>query len=136
MRMAKPEGTVIQFNRRPILEGEEETPVGLPPSSSLQSRVATSVAGVDLTDKPKVWFAVGPGRSGKTMLLRWAAEMAANRGRTTIVAAADPQNRSLTDLPGGCRREDAYGESSDGSGHLWQRGDARKLGCQLMFSDP
>ena len=61
--------TVIQFNRRPILEGEEETPVGLPPSSSLQPRIAASGVSVDLTGKPKVWFAVGPGRSGKTMLL-------------------------------------------------------------------
>ena len=69
--------TVIQFNRRPILEGEEETPVGLPPSSSLQPRIAASGVGVDLTGKPKVWFAVGPGRSGKTMLLRWAVEMSA-----------------------------------------------------------
>jgi hypothetical protein len=29
------------------------------------------------------------------MLLRWAAEMTANQGGETIVAAADPQNRSL-----------------------------------------
>ena len=29
------------------------------------------------------------------MLLRWAAEMSANQGGTPIVAAADPQNRSL-----------------------------------------
>ena len=93
--MAKPERTVIQFSRRPILEGEEETPVGLPPSSSLQPRIAASGVGVDLAGKPKVWFAVGPGRSGKTMLLRWAAEMSASRGEAPIVAAADPQNRSL-----------------------------------------
>ena len=46
----------------------------------------------DLSGKPKVWFAIGPGRSGKTMLLRWAAEMTANQGGSAIVAAADPQN--------------------------------------------
>jgi hypothetical protein len=51
---------------------------------------------IDLTDKPKIWFAIGPGRSGKTMLLRYVAEMCIARGATPpIVAAADPQNRSL-----------------------------------------
>jgi hypothetical protein len=48
--------TVIQFNRRPNLEGEEETPVGLPPAASLQPRIAASGVGVRssivLPDRP------------------------------------------------------------------------------------
>ena len=42
-RMASQRERLIQFSRRPILEGEEETPVGLPPSSSSQSRIVASV---------------------------------------------------------------------------------------------
>jgi hypothetical protein len=90
-----PKAAIIQFGRQPVLEDEEEVPVGLPPASSSQPRVAAANSALDLTGKPKVWFAIGPGRSGKTMLMRWAAEMAANQGGSTIVAAADPQNRSL-----------------------------------------
>lgn len=86
---------VIQFRTRPNFEGEDELPVGLPPTSTAQPLVARSDAGIDLAKRPKVWFAIGPGRSGKTMLLRWAAEMSASLGGTAIVAAADPQNRSL-----------------------------------------
>jgi hypothetical protein len=56
---------------------------------------ARSDLGIDLAKQAKVWFAIGPGRSGKTMLLRWAAEMSASQGGAPIVAAADPQNRSL-----------------------------------------
>ena len=91
----KPKATVIQFRSRPDFEGEDELPVGLPPSSSSRPRMASASSAIVLTDKPKVWFAIGPGRSGKTMLLRWAAEMSANQGGAPIVAAADPQNRSL-----------------------------------------
>jgi hypothetical protein len=92
---SRPKDTIIQFSRRPILDGEEEVPVGLPPASTSQPGVAAPVSAIDLTGKPKIWFAIGPGRAGKTMLLRWAAEMAANQGGSAIVAAADPQNRSL-----------------------------------------
>ncbi len=91
----KPKANVIDFRPRRDFTGEEELPVGLPPASAPQSSVAKASAGIDLAGKSKVWFAIGPGRSGKTLLLRWAAEMSANQGGTPIVAAADPQNRSL-----------------------------------------
>lgn len=86
---------VIQFQTRNRLEGEEELPVGLPPASTSMSAVTPLASSIDLTGKPKVWFAVGPGRSGKTMLLRYVAEVSVGQGATPIVAAADPQNRSL-----------------------------------------
>lgn len=82
------------FRRGPdIYDGEEEVEVGLPPAIAPVTDRQVSAAAVDLTGKPKVWFAVGPGRSGKTMLLRWAAEEIGDR--PVIYAAADPQNRSL-----------------------------------------
>jgi hypothetical protein len=91
----KPKSAVIDFRSRRDLTGEEELPVGLPPVSSSQPKAAQKVAAVDLTGMAKVWFAIGPGRSGKTTLLRWAAEQSVERGGLPIVAAADPQNRSL-----------------------------------------
>jgi hypothetical protein len=89
--------TVISFRpgRRHLID-EVETPVGLPASVPQAARIASTAPAIDLTGKPKVWLVIGPGRSGKTMLLRWAFEMTANRGDvSTIWAAADPQNRSL-----------------------------------------
>jgi hypothetical protein len=91
----KPKPDVIQFRTRPNIEDEDELPVGLPPVAPPQLSLVRSDTGIDLAKRAKVWFAIGPGRSGKTMLLRWAAEMSANQGGTPIVAAADPQNRSL-----------------------------------------
>jgi hypothetical protein len=50
---------------------------------------------VDLTGKVKANFFIGRGRTGKTTLARWAYEGLAERGGTTIIAAADPVNRTL-----------------------------------------
>jgi hypothetical protein len=90
-----PKSTVIQFRTRDRLDEEDELPVGLPPATMSEAAEAPVASGIDLSGKPKVWFAVGPGRSGKTMLLRWAFEMSIGQGSAPIVAAADPQNRSL-----------------------------------------
>jgi hypothetical protein len=88
--------TFIQFRTRDRLADEDELPVGLPSPSATVAPPPPSASSIDLADKPKIWFAIGPGRSGKTMLLRYAAEMCIARGATPpIVAAADPQNRSL-----------------------------------------
>lgn len=52
----------------------------------------------DLTGKPKVWFVMARGRSGKTMLVRWTAETAARRGGAPLWAAVDQGGRrSLAD---------------------------------------
>jgi len=92
----KPKANIFQFTgRRSSLEGEEERQVGLPPASGATPPRAPAASAIDLTNKPKVWFAIGPGRSGKTTMLRWASEMCAARGAYPITAAADPQNRSL-----------------------------------------
>jgi hypothetical protein len=91
----KPKASVIDFRSRRDLAGEEELPVGLPPASSSQPKAAPKASAIDLTGKAKVWLAIGPGRSGKTTLLRWAVETCMAQGAAPIVAAADPQNRSL-----------------------------------------
>ncbi|MBB5696044.1 hypothetical protein [Muricoccus pecuniae] len=82
------------FKRGASFEGEEELPVGLPPSA-VPSAGPVAKAGVDLGGLPPVWFLVGAGWSGKTMLARWLGWRTAEEGRAAVLAALDPQNRTL-----------------------------------------
>jgi hypothetical protein len=85
---------VLDFRPNRDFAGEEEVPIGLPPAATQPAAPRTDLA-INLSGKPKVWFTVGAGRTGKTTLIRWAAEIISNNGGSTIYAAADPQNRSL-----------------------------------------
>ena len=99
MSAKKSAATVFQlFNRRPAVRGQaEEIQVGLPRAFARVAETRpTPTEAIDLSGKPKVLFAIGPGRAGKTMLLRWAIEEMQASGAQAICAAADPQNRSLT----------------------------------------
>jgi hypothetical protein len=84
------------FGRLRSYEGEKEIPVG--PTATRTPEAAAmlpTVAAVDLGDSPKALFVMGPGRSGKTTLLRYIME-AVQPGRPAPLAAAlDPRNRSL-----------------------------------------
>lgn len=84
------------FSRLRSFEGEKEIPVGPTAIRSPEAvAVLPTVAAVDLGDSPKALFVMGPGRSGKTTLLRYIME-AVQPGRPAPLAAAlDPQNRSL-----------------------------------------
>lgn len=78
------------------LDGEDEVAVGLPPATVARpERSAAAPKAVDLTGRAKAWFAIGPGRSGKTTLLRHLAERLAEGESEALFAALDPQNRSL-----------------------------------------
>lgn len=88
-------GSVVPFFRQGAsYEGEEELPVGLPPSA-VPSAPAAAKAGVDLGGLPTLWFLIGAGWSGKTLLARWLGWRAAEEGRPVLLAALDPQNRTL-----------------------------------------
>lgn len=52
--------------------------------------------GIDLAGKPKIVFAAGRGKTGKTTLLRWIAETSAERGGRPILADIDPSNASFS----------------------------------------
>ena len=52
--------------------------------------------GIDLAGKPKIVFAAGRGKTGKTTLLRWIAETSAARGGRPILADIDPSNASFS----------------------------------------
>lgn len=87
---------IFPFFGRRAREPGEEIPVGLPRTSvAVAERRGPAASVVDLAGRPKVWFTIGPGRAGKTMLLRWAIEEVQSRGVQAVCAAADPQNRSL-----------------------------------------
>lgn len=100
MSVKKAFGSVVPFMARRISAqpGGKEIYLGTPPRSlkAVASRRASAAPIVDLTGKPKVWFTIGPGRVGKTFLLRYAIEEVSAAGGKAICAAADPQNRSLT----------------------------------------
>lgn len=59
--------------------------------------VPPAAAMTDLTGKPKAIFLIGLGGTGKTMLARWLGWRMAEQGRAALIAALDPQNRSLAD---------------------------------------
>lgn len=52
--------------------------------------------GIDLAGKTKIVFAAGRGKTGKTTLLRWFAEMSAQRSGNVILADIDPSNASFS----------------------------------------
>ena len=84
------------FGRARSIEGEREIPVG--PAARPRDGAAAAlptVPAVDLGDGPKALFVMGPGRSGKTTLLRYILEEARSGQPAPIAAALDPQNRSL-----------------------------------------
>jgi hypothetical protein len=84
------------FGRARSIEGEKEVPVG-PAARPRDDTAATlpTAPAVDLGNGPKAVFVMGPGRSGKTTLLRYILEEARSGQSAPIAAALDPQNRSL-----------------------------------------
>lgn len=95
---------------------EEEVPVGLPvaPVGARAPKRATGGSGsaVDLSGKPKVWFVIGRGRTGKTMLLRWLAEQVALAGSQALLADMDQTNATLSSYVDGVQRPPAGGEDA------------------------
>ncbi len=92
---AKPGSVIPLFRRRPVAEGEPEVHIGLAPTGLSGSMQAIVRSDIDLSGKPKVWFMIGSGNSGKTVEVRWLAGRMIERGRQAVLAALDPGNRSL-----------------------------------------
>ena len=93
---AVPDKVVSLFRRRPVGDGEPEIKIGLAPTSSPNDPAqAVASSALDLTGKPKVWFMVGGGNSGKTVEVRWLVGRMNEGGRQAVLAALDPANRSL-----------------------------------------
>lgn len=62
--------------------------------------------GIDLSGKPKIVFAAGRGKTGKTTLLRWLTEMSLCAGRSVLLADIDPSNASFSAYFEGVSRPD------------------------------
>jgi hypothetical protein len=90
-------GRIIRLFQRQRSFDAPEAAIGLPPSASdpAASSLLPTQPVPDLTGQPKVWFVSGPGRSGKTTLLRYVLEAVAAAGGEVMAAALDPHNRSL-----------------------------------------
>lgn len=96
MKASKSSAGIALFGRTDTLDGEEEVSVGLPaPVAGQPAPQNPGAAAVELSGRAKAWFAIGPGRSGKTTLLRYLAESIMGSGREAMFAALDAQNRSL-----------------------------------------
>jgi hypothetical protein len=83
------------FGRSRSLEGEKEIPVGPVALVSRDAETLPAARTLDLGPAPKAVFIMGPGRSGKTTLLRFIMESVQPGHVAPLAAALDPQNRSL-----------------------------------------
>jgi hypothetical protein len=55
-----------------------------------------AMAGLDLSDKKKIIFWIGRGKTGKTTGIRWSAEAAILAGTTLLLADMDPTNDTFS----------------------------------------
>ena len=82
--------SVVQLFGPRVTDDEEEIAVGLPsPTPSFAARQAdgpVALVAPELAGRPKVWFVIGPGRTGKTTLLRYAMEKVTGNGGNAVVA--------------------------------------------------
>ena len=92
----KPVNVVPLFRRRPVGEDEPEAKVGLAAVNGVAAAGTTAATSdLDLSGRPKIWFMIGGGNSGKTVEVRWLVGRMAEQGCQAILAALDPANRSL-----------------------------------------
>lgn len=109
---AKPtKADVIPLFGRPKLEDEPIIRAKVAPISARPRTDVVSVNALDLTSKPRAWFLIGAGGTGKTLVARYLGWRMAEAQRTAIIAALDPQNRSLATWFSGVQQP----ETSDGS---------------------
>lgn len=84
------------FGRSARLEEEDELEVGLPEPAA--EATAAAVRPAPELIGPPVSFLIGLNYAGKTTFARWAAGRMYEQGRETLLAAADPANRTLADF--------------------------------------
>lgn len=69
-----------------------------------QESPAVSKTGRDLSEKRKVIFFVGRGKTGKTTAIRWVVERAIANGRVLLMADMDPTNDTFSKFVNGVAR--------------------------------
>jgi len=99
------------FGAEPEID-EDENSVGIVLANTA-ARAAPRVADlVDLTGKPKVWLTIGRGKTGKTMLIRFAVEETMSEGRQVLLADVDRTNATLASYFEGVQRPPEGDEST------------------------
>lgn len=88
-----PKGTRSAFSREQAVATQPDDIAALAPQREPEPPIAQ---GVDLSGLPKIVFAAGRGKTGKTTLLRWLTEMSLGEGRTLLLADIDPSNASFS----------------------------------------
>jgi len=86
------------FQKHNKWENEPEIDISTLNSSIIKSNSISPIAkksNIDLKNKEKAIFLVGPGGTGKTMFARWIGWKMSEAKRSAMFAALDPQNRSL-----------------------------------------
>ncbi len=79
----------------PNLDDEEEVSIGMP-SFGAAAQTGAVVSGINLEGVPKIIFAAGRGKTGKTTTLRWMAESSLLNGRSVLMGDIDPTNTSFS----------------------------------------
>jgi polynucleotide 5'-kinase involved in rRNA processing len=99
MNVAKTPSTAAGMPLFGRLQLEEDPEIRTTRAADSLKRSATrhAIEAVDLAGKPKAFFLIGLGSTGKTTLARWIGWRMAEQGRQAILAALDPGNRSLVD---------------------------------------
>lgn len=88
-------GSPVKFNRAAAspLPARAQDVTALMPQKEPEPPIET---GVDLSGKPKIIFAAGRGKTGKTTLLRWLTETSLRAGHSVLLADIDPSNASFS----------------------------------------
>ena len=96
-RQTRTTGDVVSLFGRARVENDPEIRNRRAVLSVRRPAVSSTHTVADLTGKPKALFLVGLGGTGQTMLARWLGWRMVEQGRAALIAALDPQNRTLAD---------------------------------------
>ena len=88
-------GRAAPFTDAPPAAGRPVTEVGLFAPKKAEDDVIPE-KGINLSDRSKIIFVIGRGKTGKTTFLRWMAERALDGERPFLMADIDPTNASFS----------------------------------------
>jgi hypothetical protein len=80
-----------------FVAGDDSSPeLDIPGGSKKTANPIEAMPGVDLSDKRKIVFWIGRGKTGKTTGIRWSAEAAILAGTALLMADMDPTNDTFS----------------------------------------
>jgi hypothetical protein len=105
-KMVRPIAEFPVFGEHSDIDDEEEVQVGLPitPATTQHHNMHRPTAIADLGNSTKLWFLIGRGNTGKTMLIRYLGEAVYAAGRQVVLADMDRTNATLSSYFDGVQR--------------------------------